>query len=320
MQPKFNRMQPWVLTTLLSTISSLAISFYWSTDMSAQASSPGVVPKNSWRELENRRNLQPVNGAYYFEFALANGSSAHLVVAYLKGDKWRVRPFISEKTATTSSVAREQSASAAINGGYFNLSNGQSTSYVTLNGLLSADPHKNAALMDNPKLQPFMKQILNRSEIRILEKDSKQEIQIARHDDPLPGKHKLIDSIQAGPRLLPTLDDEEEAFIRKQADGTTADSIGCKKPAARTAFGITRDGYAIFLCVADKAHDKESTGVTLAELADLMKHLGCREAINLDGGSSTSMYVKTENSPDGASVCAKSPETLVKSYLLLSPQ
>ena len=33
------------------------------------------------------------------------------------------------------------------------------------------------------------------------------------------------------------------------------------------------------------------TGVTLQELANIMKDLGCYEAINLDGGSSTVMYV-----------------------------
>ena len=34
-----------------------------------------------------------------------------------------------------------------------------------------------------------------------------------------------------------------------------------------------------------------STGVTLEELSAVMKKLGCYEAINLDGGSSTVMYI-----------------------------
>ena len=35
-----------------------------------------------------------------------------------------------------------------------------------------------------------------------------------------------------------------------------------------------------------------SIGLTLVELANLMKELGCVNAMNLDGGGSTVMYVK----------------------------
>jgi len=294
--------------------------------MTADASSSGDIPKRSWRELPNAINLQPVNGANYYEFQLPNGSSAHLVVAYIKGGKWRVRPSICDKTSPTSTVGQAQAASAAVNGGYFNLSDGMSAGYVTIEGTLKADPRENQALMNNSKLQAFLPQILNRAEIRILKKNNNEpgyEISIARHNDRLPQQTELVDALQAGPRLLPTLDDEDEAFLRKQADGSIADSIGCKKAAARTAFGITADGYVMFLTIADKAHDKESTGLTLAQLAELLKHLGCREAINLDGGSSTSMFVRlsSDNGENkGSIVCAKSPETMVKTVLLLSPQ
>lgn len=291
--------------------------------MSASANSSSTIPKNSWRELPNQKNIAPQNGAFYYEFALSNGSTAHLVVAYTKTGKWRVKPIILDKTTPTSEVGSQQSASAAINGGFFNLSNGASASYVVIDGKTVADPHDNKALMDNIKLKDFLPQIFNRSELRILKKpDGKStEFQICKHQDPLPTGMVLLDSLQAGPALLPTLDDADEAFIRKQADGTVADSISCKKPAARTAFGITRDGYALFLCVSGKGQDKESSGINLEELADLMKRLGCRQAINLDGGSSTSMYINLAgNSATGRSVCAKDPETRVKTVLMLMPQ
>ena len=180
--------------------------------------------------------------------------------------------------------------------------------------------------MDNPKLKDFLPEIFNRSEIRILKKAGStrkiQEVQIANHQDPLPTGYELVDALQAGPRLLPSLQDEEEAFLRRQADGTIADSISCRKPAARTAFGVTADGYAVFLAVSGKGQDRESSGISLVQLADLMKRLGCRQAINFDGGSSTSMYVRLaeQESAGGVSVCAKEPETLVKSVLLLLPQ
>lgn len=286
------------------------------------------MPKNSWRELSNPKTISPDNSAYYFEFPLDNGSVAHLVVAYLNQGKWRLKPFIAEKTAPCSKLAKEQGASAAINGGYFNLSDGTSASYIHLDGKLAASPQDNKALIENPKLKAHLSAIFNRSEIRVLEPEGlrqeeagKLKIQIARHNDALPDGYKLIDSLQAGPQLLPKLNEEEEAFMRKQADGSFADSISCKRPAARSAFGLSADGYALILAVSGKGQDPESSGINLQELSKLMRRLGCREAINLDGGSSTSLFVKIKKEADeGKSVCAKDPETLVKSILLLMPQ
>lgn len=289
-----------------------------------QASAADAPPLNSLIELPKPDILSPDRGAFYYEFDLPNGSRAHLVVAYLKSEKWRLCPVIMEKTTTTSEAAKSLGASAAVNGGYFNLSDGASASYVVRDRKTVADPRFNKALIDNPKLQPFLGQIFNRSEIRVLMRAGNKatEIQIAKHQDKVPAGMELIDSMQAGPRLLPTLDAEEEAFLRKQSDGTLADSIGCAKAAARTAFGTTAEGHCLFLAVSGKGQDRDSSGISLEELANLMKKLGCKQAINLDGGSSTSMYVKL-NHHEGRSngtVCAKDPETRVKSILTLIPQ
>ena len=65
-------------------------------------------------------------------------------------------------------------------------------------------------------------------------------------------------------------------------------SIGGRNP--RTAIGYTRDNHLIML-TAD-GREGASIGLTLVELANLMKELGCVNAMNLDGGGSTVMYVK----------------------------
>jgi hypothetical protein len=67
----------------------------------------------------------------------------------------------------------------------------------------------------------------------------------------------------------------------------------------RTAAGITADGR--MLLVAVDGRQMRSVGMTLAELARLMADLGCRDAVNLDGGGSTTMWVRGEvvNSPSG---------------------
>ena len=64
-------------------------------------------------------------------------------------------------------------------------------------------------------------------------------------------------------------------------------AIGGRNP--RTAIGYTADNNLIIL-TAD-GREGSSIGMTLTELASLMKSLGCVNAINLDGGGSTVMYV-----------------------------
>ncbi len=59
----------------------------------------------------------------------------------------------------------------------------------------------------------------------------------------------------------------------------------------RTAAGVRADG-TIVLAVVDGRHPASSVGMSIAELAGLMLELGAVEAVNLDGGGSTTMVVK----------------------------
>lgn len=67
----------------------------------------------------------------------------------------------------------------------------------------------------------------------------------------------------------------------------------------RTALGYNTD--TLFLVVADGRQPKYSTGLTLYELASILLELGATEAINLDGGSSSTFVVNDEvvNKPSG---------------------
>lgn len=281
-----------------------------------------ALTRTDWRSLKNPVAVGSLPGACYYTFPLDNGTKAHLIVADIASANWRIRPAISEKTASTSEIARKMGAIAAVNGGYFNLSDGVSASYVVMNTTEVANPTKNKALTSNPKLQPHLQKIFARSEVRFLkDKTGRRLVQIARHTEPIPTGVTLEDALQAGPALLPCLTSSEEAFVRTEPDGAQSDSIGTTKLAARTAFGITSDGHGLMLTVAGKGQEDGSSGLTLTQLADLMKKLGCSQAINLDGGASTTMYAElgnTKTSPlVGVSVCGKKPETRVKSILML---
>ncbi len=74
----------------------------------------------------------------------------------------------------------------------------------------------------------------------------------------------------------------------------------------RTALGFDDTGAWLLLVVVDGRQPGFSEGVTLYELAEILKARGCSQAINLDGGGSSIMLVqdpgdgvRTVNSPSG---------------------
>lgn len=67
----------------------------------------------------------------------------------------------------------------------------------------------------------------------------------------------------------------------------------------RTAAGVTADGRTLILLTIDGRQPRHSVGATLLELADLLIEFGAHDAVALDGGGSTSFYLKR---PDGSIV------------------
>ena len=76
----------------------------------------------------------------------------------------------------------------------------------------------------------------------------------------------------------------------------------------RTAVGIDGDTGQIFLLVVD-GRTESSDGYTLVQLAKMMRSLGAEDALNLDGGGSTTMVaptrkgtIKVQNHPSDGSL------------------
>lgn len=88
--------------------------------------------------------------------------------------------------------------------------------------------------------------------------------------------------ISGGPYLV------KNSEIYVDTNAQKLGSIGGRNP--RTAIGYTSDNNLIML-TAD-GREGSSIGLTLTELANLMKEFGCVNAMNLDGGGSTVMYIK----------------------------
>lgn len=72
-------------------------------------------------------------------------------------------------------------------------------------------------------------------------------------------------------------------------EGTISRNAEMRHP--RTAVGFSRDSATLYVLTVD-GRSQASVGVTLVELARIMRRLGAWQAMNFDGGGSTSMVVE----------------------------
>lgn len=113
----------------------------------------------------------------------------------------------------------------------------------------------------------------------------------------------ILHMLSGGPRLLK----DGIVYVTKHEEKFKSDIAAGR--AARTAVGITKDQQLLLVTVdglprkKNNRSEKSSLGMTLEELANLMLNLGAVEAMNLDGGSSTTMWIggRIANQPVGES-------------------
>jgi hypothetical protein len=102
----------------------------------------------------------------------------------------------------------------------------------------------------------------------------------------LPRNSHLQQLIGGWPRIL--RDGKNVAGDAATAEGTLSRNAEARHP--RTAVGFSRDSSKLFILTID-GRSENSGGATLVELAALMRKLGAWQAMNFDGGGSTTMVV-----------------------------
>ena len=221
----------------------------------------------------------------YEEKTLAQGVVRSLLIP--SHSRFLVTPALSTKVNTVEEFAHKHRTIAIINGGFFDPINQKTTSVVILQGKLVADPKRNERLVNNPDLKPYLGKILNRTEFRRYLCGENIRYDIVLHHELTPTGCQLVDALGGGPMILPELTLVQEGFLDNV---NRRDALGSTQPNARTAVGITHDGSIILVMVAQKLN--AGGGMSLPELANFMKSLGVEKAMNLDGGSSSSLYYK----------------------------
>lgn len=177
---------------------------------------------------------------------------------------------------TTSNIAEESNAIFAINGDYYGF---RSDGVLIRNGTLYRDnpARTSMAFYNNGTLETF------------------DETKTSSEDLISSG---VIDTFSFGPVLVNngTIEDDFDNVMIDTNFGNR--SIQSSNP--RTAVGMIEPNHFIFV-VVDGRKENYSKGMTLSELAKVMKSLGCVEAYNLDGGGSSTMYFmgRVVNNPLG---------------------
>jgi len=108
---------------------------------------------------------------------------------------------------------------------------------------------------------------------------------------------------KAYPQILgagPILVQNRQIVLNAKAEGFSDAFI--RETAARSAIGTTVEGTLLIAAVHNRTG---GAGPTLTEIARIMQQLGCIDALNLDGGSSTSLYL-------GGQLLNRSPRTAAR--------
>jgi phosphodiester glycosidase len=102
-----------------------------------------------------------------------------------------------------------------------------------------------------------------------------------------PDRGRLCTLVGGWPRIV--VDGTSIADSVDRIEGTFPRFSVTRHP--RTAVGISRDSTKLLLTTVD-GRQESSSGMSLVELAALMRALGAFQAINLDGGGSTTMVIE----------------------------
>jgi len=105
-------------------------------------------------------------------------------------------------------------------------------------------------------------------------------------------KWKMQTVIGGGPVLL---QNGEIKITNNEERKFAGNAINDRHP--RTAIGYTKENQLIILVAEGRT--ESAAGITLVQEAQILRDLGCAEALNLDGGGSSCMIIngKATNSP-----------------------
>ena len=164
-------------------------------------------------------------------------------------------------TAKTSVTAAENHAILAVNGDYYGAN---STGYVIRNGVVYRDTVREDS--SNGDLA-----IYKDGSFKVIYEDEISADQLV--------KDGVVNLLAFGPSLV------ENGEITVDTNSEVGQSMSSNP---RTAIGIIDENH--YIIVVSDGRTSESQGLSLYQLAEVMKSYGVKTAYNLDGGGSSTLY------------------------------
>ena len=250
----YSMLKTFVLAETISTVATTSTS---SNAAASQAAKTATVTDSSYKDDNISVNLSEttVNNTQVYVADITLSSSDYLKTAFAQN------AYGTNVTAKTSVTAANNNAIIAVNGDYYGAN---STGYVIRNGVVYRDTVREDS--SNGDLA-----IYKDGSLKIIYEDQISAEQLVNDG--------VVNLLAFGPALV------ENGEIAVDTNTEVGQAMASNP---RTAIGIIDENH--YIIVVSDGRTSESEGLSLYQLAEVMKSYGAKIAYNLDGGGSSTLY------------------------------
>lgn len=251
----YSMLKTFVLAETISTVSNTNSTF--NTAVASQAAKNAQVTDTSYSDGNISVNLteKTVNDTQIYVADVTLSSAGYLKTALAQNS------YGTNVTAKTSVTAAENNAILAVNGDYYGAN---SSGYVIRNGVVYRDSVREDA--SNGDLA-----IYKDGSFKIIYENQISADQLVQDG--------VVNLLAFGPSLVEN--GEISVGINTEVGQAMASN-------PRTAIGIIDENH--YIIVVSDGRTSESKGLSLYQMAEVMKSYGVKTAYNLDGGGSSTLY------------------------------
>lgn len=251
----YSMLKTFVLAETISTVSNTGSTS--NTAAASQAAKNAQVTDTSYSDWNISVTLteKTVNETQVYVADITLSSSDYLKTALAQNS------YGTNVTAKTSVTAAENNAILAVNGDYYGAN---SSGYVIRNGIVYRDSVREDA--SNGDLA-----IYKDGSFKIIYEDQVSADQLVQDG--------VVNLLAFGPSLV------ENGEISVDTNTEVGQAMSSNP---RTAIGIIDENH--YIIVVSDGRTSESKGLSLYQMAEVMKSYGVKTAYNLDGGGSSTLY------------------------------
>ena len=251
----YSMLKTFVIAETISTVSSASSSS--NAEAASKASETATVTDNSYSDDNISVTLteKTVSNTQVYISDVTVSSSEYLKTAFAQNT------YGNNVTAKTSETAANNNAILAVNGDYYGAN---TTGYVIRNGVVYRDTVREDS--SNGDLA-----IYKDGSFKIIYEDQVSADQLV--------KDGVVSLLAFGPALV------ENGEIVVDTKSEVGQSMASNP---RTAIGIIDENH--YIIIVSDGRTSESQGLSLYQMAEIMKSYGVKTAYNLDGGGSSTMY------------------------------